>query len=461
MVTPPNAPKETPEGRFQVRWYGVDGKRHSRTFTDEKVAASFLRAEERLKEQGLVGGSGLGLKKTLNYWADIWFAEVTRNGPQTPVTLQDYRYKYDRHIRPTLGKLKVKTITQETIEEWAADLRAVSLAHTSIKANVTIVSKVIQHIHRRCKCLDRPNPTRGAQLGPTAGNRSVVDRPGVLDDDEVPTYWLFHPLSFEEVDELADAIAQPKYAGLREVGRRNEIFDMLNQGMTQYAISKRLGIKTSLVNFHAKNWKAGYGGRSYPEYNLLIRFLAWTGLRIGELCALRVDDITLDDEGDTMIRVRHSIGNITKANASLHKLDGTRLRNPTKSKKERIVPLPVFLRAEIAELIHGRAGQEPVFTSPTGLPLSANAFRSGFYNPAAEKVGKAALRIHDLRHTYVSMLIHRGATASEVCSLVGHSNPAFTLRVYAHLFPEQRKQAVARLNQAWIDDQTQRKLVTV
>jgi integrase len=57
------------------------------------------------------------------------------------------------------------------------------------------------------------------------------------------------------------------------------------------------------------------------------------------------------------------------------------------------------------------------------------------------------LKFHDLRHTYATLLIHKGNTAPEVAKLMGHSSPVVTMREYAHAFPSTGEAAVQMINE--------------
>ena len=80
------------------------------------------------------------------------------------------------------------------------------------------------------------------------------------------------------------------------------------------------------------------------------------------------------------------------------------------------------------------------------------------WDRARQRVGMDDVRIHDLRHTYASLLINRGASIYEVQKLLGHYHISMTER-YAHLLPDtlqQRVEIVARMFDAPIADDSRR-----
>jgi Phage integrase family len=83
------------------------------------------------------------------------------------------------------------------------------------------------------------------------------------------------------------------------------------------------------------------------------------------------------------------------------------------------------------------AGPEAlVFTSLTGNPLYRGTFWPSVWKPAVRAAGLDGLRIHDLRHTYVSLMVAAGANPKEVSTWAGHSSVSFTLDRYGHLYDE-------------------------
>ena len=76
-------------------------------------------------------------------------------------------------------------------------------------------------------------------------------------------------------------------------------------------------------------------------------------------------------------------------------------------------------------------------------PLTDNTLRRAF-NLYAEKAGVKQIRIHDLRHSFVSMLIHLGANLTVVADLIGDTLAQVT-KTYAHLYEEDKHKIIEKI----------------
>ena len=162
---------------------------------------------------------------------------------------------------------------------------------------------------------------------------------------------------------------------------------------------------------------------SYPEYGLLVRFAAFTGLRSGEIVGLQVKHVNLMRGAVEVMQAA------TEAYGKLH--IGT-----TKTYHRRAVAIPSSLREELVTHLHRMAPEEHVFAGPTGAPLRHSNWYPRHFKPAVERAGlPEALRFHDLRHTYGALLIAEGAHPRAIMERMGHSTINVTLGTYGHLFP--------------------------
>ena len=129
----------------------------------------------------------------------------------------------------------------------------------------------------------------------------------------------------------------------------------------------------------------------------------------------------------------------------------------TKTGTTRTVVLMEPLAKDLTEwrLASGRpAGDVLVFPAASGGPWSSEDWRNWRrrrYVVAAEAAGVASTRPYDLRHSFVSLLIHEGRSVVEVARQAGHS-PTMALSTYAHVFDEQadgeRMSAVEQIRRA-------------
>ena len=197
-----------------------------------------------------------------------------------------------------------------------------------------------------------------------------------------------------------------------------------------------------------------------PHYRLLILTAAYTGLRAGELGALRVRDIDLLHNRVTVSRALKDLTGARVPAAERRLTFG-----PTKTHATRTVSLPKSLVVELGEHIASLPKSDPdalAFTTPAGTPIRhANFYRRHFRPaiegtpavparpavrgraatkgqpavPGAVPAHKLAARFHDLRHSHAAMLIEQGAHPKLLQTRMGHSSITVTLDVYGHLFP--------------------------
>jgi integrase len=172
------------------------------------------------------------------------------------------------------------------------------------------------------------------------------------------------------------------------------------------------------------------------RYGLLVRFLAYTGLRWGEMSALRVSRLDL-------LRRRVTVA------AAFAEVGGELVEGTPKNHQRRSVPIPRFLVDDLAAQVAGKRRDDLVFTAPGGGPLRNTNFRSRVFAPAAKSVGLPGLTPHDLRHTAASLAVAAGANVKAVQRMLGHASAAMTLDVYAGLFGDDLDAVATRLDEAF------------
>ena len=159
--------------------------------------------------------------------------------------------------------------------------------------------------------------------------------------------------------------------------------------------------------------------------------LYWCGVREGELLALTPADF--DFERRTLT--------INKSYQRLNKQDI--ITTPKTEKSNRVIQLPQFLCDEIQDYLKQLYGAQP---DSRMFPIS----KSYLYREmerGCKQTGVKKIRIHDLRHSHISLLIDMGFSALAIAERVGHESIDITYR-YAHLFPTRQTEMADKLDAA-------------
>jgi integrase len=115
---------------------------------------------------------------------------------------------------------------------------------------------------------------------------------------------------------------------------------------------------------------------------------------------------------------------------------GTLVWGTPKNHRSRVVIVPTFLAERLGAHMDGLGSDDLVFQSPRGQPLRTGNFANRVWKPAVADCELDGLRIHDLRHSAVSLMISSGAQVKAVQRALGHASAAITLDVYAGLFDD-------------------------
>jgi integrase len=170
-------------------------------------------------------------------------------------------------------------------------------------------------------------------------------------------------------------------------------------------------------------------------WRLLILLLAYTGLRWGDVTALRVCDI---DFARRRIDVRRAFSDV----------GGRVVLGTPKSRQSRTVPVPRFLAAEIAAAVTGRRADDLVFTMPSRRVVRLSNWRRAVFLPARKRAGLGdRFRIHNLRHTAASLMIQAAYPPKMLQEIMGHAITT-TLDLYGHLYPGEMDRYAARPDDA-------------
>ena len=163
---------------------------------------------------------------------------------------------------------------------------------------------------------------------------------------------------------------------------------------------------------------------SYYAFEMLY----WTGVRSGELLALTPADFDL---------VKGTV-TISKTYQRLGKADV--ITEPKTPKSNRVIAIPDFLCQEIKEHINTLYkcnDDDRIF------PVTKSYLHKEM-NRGCKETGVKRIRVHDIRHSHVSLLIEMGFSVVAIADRVGHESIDITYR-YAHMFPTKQIEIIKRL----------------
>ena len=157
--------------------------------------------------------------------------------------------------------------------------------------------------------------------------------------------------------------------------------------------------------------------------------LYWCGIREGELLALTPADFDF----------QNSTVRINKSYQRLHGEDV--ITSPKTRKSNRTIKMPQFLCEEMQDylgMLYGLKKKDRIFTV-------TKSYLHHEMDRGSKAAGVKRIRIHDLRHSHISLLIDMGFSAVAIADRVGHESIEITYR-YAHLFPSKQKEMANRLD---------------
>ncbi|MBR6050500.1 MAG: site-specific integrase [Clostridia bacterium] len=163
---------------------------------------------------------------------------------------------------------------------------------------------------------------------------------------------------------------------------------------------------------------------SYYAFEMLY----WCGIREGELLALTPADFNFDNRTVS----------INKSYQRLHGKDV--ITTPKTKKSKRVIKMPEFLCEEIEDylkMLYGITDNDRIFQI-------TKSYLHHEMNRGSVAAGVKRIRIHDLRHSHVSLLIDMGFSSVAIADRLGHESIEVTLH-YAHLFPNRQNEIVNKL----------------
>lgn len=213
------------------------------------------------------------------------------------------------------------------------------------------------------------------------------------------------------------------------------------------SVTKPQPVRTKVVPWEIGTVAAIRSGLT-PRYRPMVDLGAGSGPRQGEIFGLAPEDFDFDGG---WLHIRRQV----------KRVHSRLVFGLPKSDEERRTPLPVAVCGVMREYFEAfppvsitLPWEDPlrgspvtvrlVFTTPRGNAINRATFNDKAWHPAVTGAGlkqSRATGMHALRHFFASVLLDAGESIKVVAEFLGHTDPAFTLRVYTHLMPASDRRA--------------------
>lgn len=171
----------------------------------------------------------------------------------------------------------------------------------------------------------------------------------------------------------------------------------------------------------------------------------YTGMRIGEICALKWEDIDLENK---LIRVNKTVGRVY--NPLFTGEERSRIViTPGKTKNsQRVIPIADVLYKALKKM---KNKDNYYVTTGTAKLLEPRTYRKHYKN-IIDKCGVEYIKFHALRHSFASINIENGTDVKTVSEILGHADIAITLQAYTHTSNKAKTTAINKFNNILTED---------
>ena len=272
---------------------------------------------------------------------------------------------------------------------------------------------------------------------------------------------------------LVDNHLIPEFKGKEDITEelvQEYVLKELNKGLNEKTIKDILIVLKMILKFGVKNGMLEYrqidtkfptnhdkkmvevltrdNQRKLMDYindnftfkNLGIVICLSTGLRIGELCALRWQDI---DTEESIIKVRHTIQRIYITDEGDRKYTKILIDTPKTKESIRDIPLSTNLIKILKPLKKVVKDEYFVLTNDIN-PTEPRTYRN-YYKRLLNKLNIPDIKFHGLRHSFATRCIETHSDYKTVSVILGHSNISTTLNLYVHPNKEQKKKCIDKM----------------
>lgn len=177
-----------------------------------------------------------------------------------------------------------------------------------------------------------------------------------------------------------------------------------------------------------------------PDLSKLGVYLClYTGMRIGEVCALKWSDIDLFSN---IIRIRNTVQRLPSQNDNSEFKTELVIMPPKSISSIRDIPIPLHL-SDLLKAVQASADQY-FLTGRTNKPMEPRCLQQKF-KKYLDEAGVCNINFHSLRHTFASRCIAVGVDIKTVSEVLGHNSVEITLNRYVHTSEEQKRSQLSLL----------------
>lgn len=249
-------------------------------------------------------------------------------------------------------------------------------------------------------------------------------------------------------ENIMQIIEDLKNAGLAD-STVQAIFRLLNASM-RYAVEENILKKNPCMRIHIRKSSACEQrvlSRDEQKYirkrlevpkELPILLSLYTGMRLGEVCALKWSDVDLES---ATVTVRRTVQRVACINGGQKTM--LMLGTPKSMRSHRKLPLPTFLIRLMRKALEDKSKDEFIF-GKAGHAADPRTMQRRFHK-SMKQLGIYHVHFHTLRHSFATRLLEIGIDIKTISVLLGHSLASTTMNIYAHSLPDYQRSAIERL----------------
>lgn len=182
--------------------------------------------------------------------------------------------------------------------------------------------------------------------------------------------------------------------------------------------------------------------RSVPDNsNAGILLCLYTGIRLGEVCALRWSDIDWDKH---ILRIRKTVLRLPRQGDDSERKTRLTLTRPKTKCAEREIPLPSALWEYLSHIAKDQDADAYLLTGQAGRFMDPRTYQYRFQS-LLKRLGIAPVCFHSLRHTFATQSIQCGIDIKSLSEILGHATVEMTLKRYVHSSMEIKRRQMEQL----------------